>query len=248
MFKPIKQKRVYEEILEQIQQLVADGSLKPGDRLVSEREMADRLQVSRASVREAFSALDMLGILESKPGEGTFIRSVPLDSIFKPLALVVMLYTERKMDVMEVRMILEAESAAMAARRATPEDIEAIRVCVNRMEQDFLNGKLGEIPDADFHLAVAGATTNMVLSWLMNTVSDLLVETMRYSRQRLFQNPDNKEILLLQHKKIFEAIMCCNPERARAAMMEHLTFVFTKVASYEKEREDSENGFIRKAE
>lgn len=222
--------------------------MRPGDRLVSEREMADRLQVSRASVREAFSALDVLGILESKPGEGTFIRTIPQDSFFKPLTLIGMLYNEKKMDVMEVRMILEAESAAMAAKRATAADLENIRACLNQLEQDFQSGALGEVPDADFHLTIAGATTNLVLAWLMNTVSDLLVETMRYSRQRLFKNPKNKEILLLQHRKIFEAILCRNPGRARAAMMEHLNFVYTKVASYEQERKDYENGLLLKAE
>jgi len=248
LFKPIKQKRVYEEILEQIQQLVTDGALKSGDRLISEREMAERLQVSRASVREAFSALDMLGILESRPGEGTFIRSVPRESALKPLALLVMLYNERKLDIMEVRMTLEAESAALAAQRATTADLVRIRDCLNRLEQDFLNDRLGESSDADFHLAIADATDNMVLAWFMNTVSDLLQATMRYSRQRLFENPEHKEMLLLQHKKVTEAIFCRDPEQARQKMIEHLKFVYNKIAVYEKEHEESENGCLLAAE
>ncbi len=248
MFKPIKQKRVYEEILEQIQQLVTEGTLKSGDRLISERDMAERLQVSRASVREAFSALDMLGILESRPGDGTFIRAVPRESVLKPLALVVMLYNERKLDIMEVRMILEAESAALAAKRAGAEDLARIRGALNRLEQDFLGDRLGETSDADFHLAIADATENMVLAWFMNTVSDLLEATMRYSRQRLFENPENKEMLLLQHKKIFEAIFRRDPQGAKQAMTEHLKFVYDKIAVYEKEHEESENGCLLTAE
>jgi len=248
LFKPIKQKRIYEEILEQIQQLVSEGTLKSGNRLISEREMAERLQVSRASVREAFSALDMLGILESRPGEGTFIRSVPRESALKPLALVVMLYNERKLDIMEVRMILEAESAALAAQRATEEDLAKISGCLNRLEQDFFNDRLGETSDAGFHLAIAEATENMVLAWFMNTVSDLLKATMRYSRQRLFENPGNKETLLLQHKKIFAAILRRDSPGAREAMMEHLKFVYDQIAVYEQEHEERENGCLLAAE
>jgi GntR family transcriptional repressor for pyruvate dehydrogenase complex len=248
LFKPIKQKRVYEEILEQIRELVTEGTLKSGDRLISERDMAERLQVSRASVREAFSALDMLGILESRPGEGTFIRSVPRDTALKPLALVVMLYNERKLDIMEVRMILEVESAALAAQRATAEDLVKIRGCLNCLEQDFLNDRLGESSDAGFHLAIAEATENMVLAWFMHTVSDLLEATMRYSRQRLFENPENKEMLLLQHKNIFQAISGRDPKRAREAMSEHLRFVCDKIAVYEKEHEERDNGRLLAAE
>lgn len=241
MFKPIKQKRVYEEIVEQIKQLVAEGALKPGDRLISERELADRLQVSRASIREAFSALDMFGILESKPGEGTFIREVPQDSIIKPLALVFMLYKDSGLEVLEVRTILEAESAALAAKRATPEDIEKIKCCLDLMEQDVLAGNIGEIPDADFHLAIAEAADNKVLVRLMHTVSDLIVETMRYSRQRMFQTVGNQDKLFSQHRKIYQAIHARNSKEARAAMKEHLTFVIEQITLFEVERNGLEN-------
>lgn len=240
MFKPIKQKRVYEAIVEQIKGLVVEGSLKPGDRLISERELADRLQVSRASIREAFSALDMFGILESKPGEGTFIREVPQDSIIKPLALVSILYRDSSLDLMEVRMILEGESAAFAAQRANEEDLKKIACCLDQMEQDVLSGAIGEIFDAEFHLAVAQAADNKVLVRLMNTVSDMIVETMRSSRQRLFLTPGNKEKLLSQHKLIYEAIISRDPAAARHAMKLHLEFVLKEITHYEQE--DAVNG------
>ncbi|MBS4023797.1 MAG: FadR family transcriptional regulator [Dethiobacter sp.] len=242
MFKPIKQKRVYEEIVEQIRQLIAEGALKPGDRLISERELADRLQVSRASIREAFSALDMFGILESKPGEGTFIREVPQDSIIKPLALIFMLYKDSNFEVMEVRAILEGESAALAAKRSTAEDIEKIGGILDKMEQDVLSGSIGEVSDAQFHLAIAEAADNKVLARLMNTVSDLIVETMRYSRQRMFLTPGNKEKLLSQHKEIFNAIKSREPDTARKVMINHLNFVINEITHFEEEREEQENG------
>lgn len=243
MFKPIKQKRIYEEILEQIKKLISEGVLKPGDRLFAERELAEKLQVSRASIREAFSVLDLLGILETKPGEGTFIREISHDNGIKPLALVFMLYNNSKLDVMEVRMILEVESAALAAQRATADDLKKIKEQLEQMEQDVLSGQIGEVPDARFHHAVAEAANNRVLVRLMHTVYDLIVETMRYSRQRLFLKPGNKEKLLQQHKQIFNAILAGNPDYARDAMKEHLTFVIEEVSSFEEERIDNEQEF-----
>lgn len=236
MFKPIKQKRVYEEIVEQIRRLVAEGSLKPGDRLISERELAERLQVSRASIREAFSALDMLGVLESKPGEGTFIREVPQDNIIKPLALIFMFYNDNNLEVLEVRTILEVESASLASRRGTAEDMEKIKACLDMMEQDLLSGSVGELSDAQFHLAIAEAADNKVLVRLMNTVSDLIVEAMRYSRQRLFQVQGNREKLFAQHKKICEAILARDSQGARQAMQDHLSFVIKDMARFEEEQ------------
>ncbi|MBS3900081.1 MAG: FadR family transcriptional regulator [Dethiobacter sp.] len=248
MFRPIRQKRVYEEILCQIKDLLAKGALKPGDRLFSERELADMLQVSRASIREAFSALDMLGILESKPGEGTFIRQSPHESAFNPLALVCLLYGDSNLQMMEVRMILEAESAAMAAKRASQKDLEKISACLEQMESDIAGNSLGELPDAQFHLAVAEATGNKVLQHMMDTISGLIVETLRHSRQQLFQTLGNKEKLLAQHKKIFQAISSKNPEQARAAMKEHLRFVIEKTMAYEAERTAYTAELNRKAE
>lgn len=248
MFKPIRQKRVYEEILGQIKDLLAQGALKPGDRLFSERELADKLQVSRASVREAFSALDLLGILESKPGEGTFIRLAPQESALNPLALVYLLYGDDNLQMMEVRMILEAESAALAAKRASSEDLEKIRACLDQMEFDLVRDNLGEISDAQFHVAVAGATGNKVLLHMMDTISGLIVETLRHSRQRLFQTPGNKEKLLVQHKEIFQAIFSKNPEQARVAMKEHLRFVIEQTMAYESERTEYAKDLNRKAE
>ena len=247
MFTPIKHKRIYEEILEQIRQLVAEGSLKPGDRLISERELAERLQVGRASIREAFSALDMMGILESKPGEGTFIREVPQDSMIKPLALMLMLYQDNSMEVLEVRAVLEAGSAALAATRATDDNLAKIKAELDAMEADMRQGNIGELPDARFHLAIAEAAGNKVLVRLMNTVSDLIVETMRYSRERLFVTEGNKEKLLQQHREIYNTIAAKDGEAAREAMRAHLRFVRKEISAYEEEREEYENAISGKA-
>lgn len=135
--KPIKTKKIYEEIVEQIKELFAQGDLKPGDKLLSEREFAERLQVSRASVREALSALEAMGLIEIKPGEGTFIRQMGVSSIIEPLALLLLMEKDQVFELFELRKILEVEAAGLAALRATSEDVERMFEVIKKMEEDL---------------------------------------------------------------------------------------------------------------
>lgn len=235
MFKPIKRKRLYAEVMEQIQQLIVDGKLKPGDKLTSERELAEKLEVSRSSVREAFSALDLMGILESRPGEGTFVRTVPADEAYKPLTIMLMLEQKSSCDVLEVRKILESESAFLAAERATEEHLSKMEACLSDMEADLKEGRDGETPDACFHFAVVESTQNKVMEKLMHAISDLVVFTMKLSRQKMLMKPENQEKLCWQHKQIFEAIAAKEPDLARSRMCEHLSFVSDEIFYFEQQ-------------
>src|SRR5436309_10784442 len=122
---PIKSTRIYEEIVRQVKQLIAEGRLKSGDRLPPERELAEKFVVSRTSVREALRALESLGLIEIRPGEGTFVRQVPLDALVGPLALVMTSQREAIGELFEARRVLEPAIAALAAGRATPEETPA---------------------------------------------------------------------------------------------------------------------------
>ena len=121
-FKPIKTKKIYEEIVEQLRELISTGTFNPGDKLPSERDMAQMLGVSRASVREAVVALQAMGVLDVKPGEGTFVSASMNSEMIEPLALVLSVERNPLAQLMEVRRILEAEAAALAAQRATEQD------------------------------------------------------------------------------------------------------------------------------
>ena len=235
MFKPIKRKRLYVEVMEQIEQLIADGILKPGDKLTSERELADSLKVSRSSVREAFSALDLMGILESRPGEGTFVRAVPAEEAYKPLALMLLLDKQNNNDVLEARKILESESAYLAAERVTEESLEKMKKCLLEMEKDLETDSTGESPDAQFHFIIAESTQNRVMEKLMHAISDLVVITMKMSREKMLLKAGNQEKLFTQHKRIFKAIESKNPHLARARMCEHLNFVSSEMFYYEQQ-------------
>lgn len=226
MFEPIKRKRLYVEIMDQLQQLINKGELKPGDKLMSERELAEKFQVSRSSVREAFSALELMGILESRPGEGTFISTVSsAEETVRPLTLMMILERDAAMDLLEIRRILEGESAYLAAERASGENLEKIQKHLAVMEEDLEKGNLGEEADAAFHVALCEAAGNRVLLNLMSNVSDLLVHTMKLSREKMFAKLENREKLQQQHRDICKAVLERHPEQARKAMHEHLDFV-----------------------
>ncbi|ADL13303.1 FadR/GntR family transcriptional regulator [Acetohalobium arabaticum] len=222
IFKPIKNKRIYQQIIEQIRELITDGTLEPGDKLMSERAMAEELDVSRASIREAFSVLEMLGLIESRPGEGTFIKEMKEDKVVEPLALILAGDTDNVFELIEVRKILEVESAALATKRATEEDIERIGEVIQDMEQDVKEGRLGDQADVKFHIAIVKATHNQMFTKVMYTISDLLIQAIGQSRQKLFTVEGNNEMLYKQHKKIYENIAAKKPQLARESMYNHL--------------------------
>lgn len=222
IFKPIKNKRIYQQIVEQIRELIANGTLSPGDKLMSERALAEELNVSRASIREAFSVLEMLGLIESRPGEGTFIAEIEEDTILEPLALILAEDAHNIFELIEVRKVLEVDSVALAVKRATEEDIAEIRKTVEQMKRDIEEGKLGDEADAQFHFAVAKATNNQMFVKVMHTISDLLTQAIGQTRQKLFAEEGNNEMLYEQHKKIYENIAARKPQQARKSMYNHL--------------------------
>lgn len=234
MFKPIKTKRVYEQIVDQINNLMRQGDLKPGDKLMSEKELADKLKVSRTSVREALSALDFLGVLESRQGEGTFISDVSQQSLIEPLALFMMLDREASIELLEVRKIMEAQAAELAATRSDGDDIIKIEKAIRLMETDLEEKILGEENDALFHYSIAEATKNKTLVKLMNMISDLVVQNMRTSRQYLYSKEGNAEKLYQQHYNIYLAIRKGNPSLAKEAMFNHLDFVEKELSNYQE--------------
>ncbi len=235
MFKPVKTKKIYEEIVEQIKQLIVDGKLQPGDKISSERELAETLGVSRASIREAFSALEMMGVITIKPGEGSFVREVSYEGMLEPLSFLLHADLDNMMQLLEVRKILEVEIADLAAQRATPEDIENIRLALNRMVEEVNAGEIGDLADADFHYAVVKASHNPILLKLINTISDLMNSTFRFSRQKLFMSSNMPKILHDSHCLIFQAIADKNPQKARTLMSKHLTMVELNMQKLKKD-------------
>jgi len=223
-FKPIQQQKIYEQIVEQIRVMITEGNLKPGDRLPAERVLAENLNVSRASLREALSALHLLGLLEIKSGEGTYIKQSDVNSIIQPLALLLMMERDTIVEILEVRKGLEVEAAGLAAVNATDEDFKIMTATIEEMENALQTSNLGEVADWKLHFAIAQASRNSLLVRLMNTISDTMRKTIKINREQLFRKKGNPQILFKQHLAVVEAIKSRNVELARQKMYEHLSF------------------------
>lgn len=232
ILKPIKTKKIYEQIVDQIGLLVAEGQLKPGDRLPSERELVERFQVSRASIREAISALEMMGLIEVRAGEGTYIRQVNIDSVVAPLAWMLFIEKDTDLELYEVRKILEVQAAGIAAERAQKEEIRDMHEALEVMRMDLEIDRLGEEADHHFHFAIARATHNKILIRLMNTISDTMRKTLKSSRSKLYEDRTTPERLYREHCSIYEAIKNRNVLESQKLMLDHLVGVETQLAKY----------------
>ena len=232
ILKPIKTKKIYEQIVDQIGLLVAEGQLKPGDRLPSERELVERFQVSRASIREAISALEMMGLIEVRSGEGTYIRQVNIDSVVAPLAWMLFIEKDTDLELYEVRKILEVQAAGIAAERAEDDEIRDMYDALEVMRMDLEKDRLGEEADHDFHFAIARATHNKILMRLMNTISDTMQKTLKSSRSKLYEDKTTPERLYQEHCSLYEAIKNHNVVEAQQLMLDHLVGVETQLAKY----------------
>ncbi|MGS0765439.1 FadR/GntR family transcriptional regulator [Syntrophomonas curvata] len=225
-FQAIKTRKIYEEIVEQLTAMITGGELIPGDKLPSEREMADSLQVSRASVREALTALEAIGILDIRPGEGTFVRQTNLAEVFQPLALVLAVEKNPARQLMEVRRVLESEAAALAAMRSTPEDTDKIAQNLDQMKSAASIREAVKY-DLRFHFSIAEAARNSVLLRLMNTVADLMHHNFRDDREQYYAEPTRAAQVIEEHEAILTAIRDREPELARGKMIEHINCIET---------------------
>lgn len=204
--------------------MAAEHDEVANDRLVSERDLAEQLKVGR-SVREAYRALEAMGIIEIKHGEGTFIRPVSTESLAEVLAMACMFDQVTTRELMELRKILEVESAGLAALRHTMDELNSMEQFLGRMKRDIDSGDVGEEADWLFHYTVAGATHNSLIVRLMDTIGDTMRRALKKARQDLFLTPGTPQRLLNEHCRIFEAIKKGNDKEARQAMYEHLDLV-----------------------
>lgn len=224
ILKPIKPKRISDQVFEQLKDLVFKGQLKPGERLMPERDLATRLGVSRPTVREAINKLVAVGLLEHRQGQGTFVS--PPGAGEKNLVTTYMDgYEPDLVELLEVRLGLECNAVALAARRATDDDLSALERNIDEMAAAFAAGDVGSSADVAFHMALAFASKNVVQIHIMKNLYDLLFYGIKENLHHLYTEPDNIRIVLEQHRTILEAIRSHDPDAASAAMKQHITFV-----------------------
>jgi GntR family transcriptional repressor for pyruvate dehydrogenase complex len=218
---PVKSTRIYAEIVRQIKGMIADGTLKSGDRLPPERDLAERFRVSRTSVREALRALESLGLIEIRAGEGTHVREVSVESLIEPLALVILTHREAIAELYEARRLLEPPIAALAARRASPEEIAELARILEEQAREVAAGRTGLAQDAAFHEAIAHSTHNRAITRIVTTLMDLLAQT----REDSLQAPGRPQRSHQDHQQILAAIEARDPAAAQRAMLSHVIAV-----------------------
>lgn len=215
---PLQTARLYEQIVAQIEQQILRGKLRRGDRLPTERELAEQFHVSRTVVREAVKALREKGLVQGYQGRGTFVTDGTARAARHSLGLMMKIgATEGATNLAEAREILEPEIAALAAKRATPQDLAAIHQAVATMDTTLNNADAFVEADLQFHLTLARATQNPLIPMLIDPIVGLL----REERKRTFKHGGAARGQA-HHKKILDAIVRRDADAARAAMRAHL--------------------------
>jgi GntR family transcriptional regulator, transcriptional repressor for pyruvate dehydrogenase complex len=207
-----------EQIVAHVCAMIERGALRPGDRLDSERGLALHVGVSRTSVRAGLRWLAAMGVVQTRRGAGTFITDGPPTLVSEPLRLVAALHGLDLGGLFEVRRVLEAGTASLAAERATPEQIATLSDEVTGMYSALHDPQTFLDYDLRFHRAVATAANNPMLGAIIEAVAALFFEQRRATIERAHNLRESADM----HRKIYQAIRSRDPEAARAAMDEHV--------------------------
>jgi GntR family transcriptional regulator, transcriptional repressor for pyruvate dehydrogenase complex len=216
--RPLQRPRLYEQVVDQIQAWIAQNGLEVGDRLPPERELASRLGVSRATVSQALVAMEVVGMVSVRHGDGVVLLE-PAGSAKVVNAL--RRHAQQLPEIIEAREALETKLAALAAGRRTESDLAAMDEALALMERDIASGGRGVEGDERFHAAVTAAGHSPLLARLMAEISDLIRET----RISSLSQPERPVNSLRGHRKIADAIRAGDAEAAALAMQEHVAMV-----------------------
>ncbi|WP_434995512.1 FadR/GntR family transcriptional regulator [Arthrobacter sp. Ld5] len=210
--------RLYEQLVEQLLGYIESAKLRPGDLLPSERDLAERLGVSRATLAQALVALEVLGVIDVHHGTGAVLRHrASVATVIKGLRE----HRNRLPDIVEARSTLEVRLAALAAERRTDGDLAAIDGALEEMRTEIDDGGRGAHGDELFHQAVTAAAHSPVLAQLMAFIGEMVLET----RLESLAQPGRPEQSLASHRSITEAIRAQDPAAAAAAMQRHIELV-----------------------
>lgn len=227
---PIRKSRMYEEVMRQIQGLIDNKQLKPGEKLSGERELAEQFCVNRTTLRQALHSLSILRVLDIKPGDGVYVRENPGEASIEAV-LLKKLYggdftSDTLRDILEIRVFLEIPIAEKAAKLHEKKEISALETHLKTMQENFITEFHAEafmLADYKFHAQLAKMAHNELVVRLMNSFYLLLKDF----KPILIPSRERAKLSLAQHTKIFNAIKQGHAAEARKAMSEHLTSVET---------------------
>ena len=246
-FQEINSEKLSKSVVRQVEQLILRGILRPGERLPSERELAEKLAVSRPSLREALSELQDAGLLTSRAGAGIFVAEV-LGSAFSPALMRLFgTHDEAVYDYLAFRKDLEGLAAERAARVGSNTDLKVINAIYFKMEAAQSKRSSDEEArlDAQFHMSICEAGHNVVMLHMMRSMYELLQTGVFYNRQATFRQRSGRSELLGQHRAINEALQARDPEAARAAVHNHLDFVASVLKTQDRANKNEKIAELR---
>src|ERR1700704_5721281 len=228
MYRTVKTSRLFEQIVQQVEDSILKGQLKPGDQLPAERDLAQRFGVSRTAVREAVKTLQEKGLVEAYSGRGTFVTNGTSQSIRQSLDLMIRTnQQEGPANLAELRFVLEPDIAFLAASRIEEQLLATMREAVAVMDRNLHDPEAYVEADLDFHLALAEAVGNPLILSLLDSIVGLL----REQRSRIFDVQGGPERGQFHHKRILAAVEQRDSEAAREAMRAHLQQVLADSSS-----------------
>ncbi|ATO34695.1 Pyruvate dehydrogenase complex repressor [Dickeya dianthicola] len=246
-YSKIRQPKLSDVIEQQLEFLILEGTLRPGEKLPPERELAKQFDVSRPSLREAIQRLEAKGLLLRRQGGGTFVQNNLWQSVSDPLAELLSNHPESQFDLLETRHALEGIAAYYAALRGTEEDLRRIRDCHTQIETAREASDLEGESEAVMHyqVAVTEATHNVVLLHLLRCMGPMLEQNVRQNFELLYLSREVLTQVSSHRARIFEAIVAREPEKAREASHRHLAFIEEVLLELNREHSRRERSLRR---
>ena len=223
---PIKQTKLSDTIVAHFEQMIVDGRLRAGQKLPSERQLAQQFNVSRPSLREAIQKLEAKGVVERRQGGGTYVVNTVNEQLTQPLFELLAKHPESQFDLLEFRHALEGISSFYAALRGTKADLERIEESIKGIVQSQ-SAEINEQVDAlvEFYHRIAEASHNVILVHVVQGMQELLAENIRQNLEIIGSRKELLEKLNQHRQQLVSAIVAGQPEQARDACHQHLTYI-----------------------
>ena len=225
LFTSIKTTRKPDKAYQQLVAIITNCQIMPGEKLPSERELALKLGISRQSTREAIYRAQSMGLIDVRPGEGSFVVSSAREILKDPMRALLEEEAGKIFDFLEIRKVIEGWCAARAAIMATDADVDKIRGALERMQQMALTDTRWDKEDTDFHMSIAAASKNVIAAHIMQTLKESFADYFRLRLTTIREDKTKKGIYLQQHLEIYEAIRQKDSDLSRRKVLEHLDII-----------------------
>lgn len=227
LFAPIKTYKISDEVYKQIVSLISNGQLQPGDKIPSERELSAELGISRQSIREALNRAEVMGLIEVRQGEGSFILSSIKGALKPPLTVIIEKEAERIFDFLEIRKLVEGWCAERAALEATAEELKEMKEILGKMKKVVSKDKQWEELDLKLHLFIAKATHNIIAVHIMDALKANFNLFFKFTKS--MPSSERLDVLWQHHNEIIDAIARKDSNMAKHKVVNHLNFIEEKI-------------------